>query len=135
MQTLAIETRARCEFVDITDRVQAALTNLAEGICLVACPHTTAAITINEGYDPDVVRDVLRRLEALAPRDGDYRHAEGNSDAHIKAILVGPSVTVGVSGGRLRLGRWQRLFFCEFDSPRRREVWLHTLTAGREALE
>ena len=127
MKTLRLETHQRTELLDITDQVQAALDGVDEGICLVVCPHTTAAITINEGYDPDVARDLLTAFDTLAPRQGDYRHAEGNSDAHIKVAMVGPTMPLAVSGGRLALGRWQRLFFCEFDGPRRREVWLQVL--------
>ena len=131
LQTLYLATRARSELVDITGRVQTAVDDVAESaLCLVHCPHTTAAITINEGYDPDVARDMLAALDRLAPREGDYRHVEGNSDAHIKASLVGPSVMVALVGGRLRLGRWQKLYFCEFDGPRHREVWLHVLATG-----
>src|SRR5436190_22811867 len=105
MKTFHLETRARNELVDITDRVQQLVDGLSEAICLVVCPHTTAALTINEGYDPDVAGDLLRHLDRLAPREGDYQHAGGNSDAHIKAALVGPSVAVAVSGGRVALGR------------------------------
>src|SRR5262245_60313820 len=88
------------------------------GILQIYVPHTTAGICINEGYDPDVVFDVAHVLQRLVPETGGYRHAEGNSDAHVKAILVGSSVTVPVQAGKLALGRWQEVFFCEFDGPR-----------------
>jgi secondary thiamine-phosphate synthase enzyme len=102
---------------------------------LLHVPHTTAAVTVNEGYDPDVAGDLLRRLEALAPhlRDTDGardRHAEGNSDSHLKAALVGGTVLLPVVGGQLALGRWQRVFFCEFDGPRRRELWVSSPASG-----
>jgi secondary thiamine-phosphate synthase enzyme len=95
---------------------------IREGLCLLFVPHTTAAITINENADPDVVRDLLVTLERLVPRHGDYRHGEGNSDAHLKASLMGFSCQIPVSGGRLALGTWQGIYFCEFDGPRRRQL-------------
>jgi len=96
-----------------------------DGGVLVASPHTTAGVTVNEGYDPDVAGDLLRRLERLAPKDGEGdRHAEGNSDSHLKTAFVGSSVVVPVSGGRLALGRWQRVFFCELDQARERKVFI-----------
>lgn len=132
MATLEIRTRTRCEFVDITDHLTAVLDANAR-LVHVHVPHTTAAITINEGFDPAVADDLLRRLEQLAPhlRDPAGRrdeHAEGNSDAHLKAALLGTSATIAADRGRLVLGRWQRVFLCEFDGPRTREVWVTTLT-------
>ena len=117
-----IQTARRCELVDITKLVGDAVAagKTAEGTCTVYCPHTTGGITINEGADPDVAADILTHLERLVPAGGGYRHAEGNADAHIKATLVGASVSVPIRGGRLGLGTWQKLFFCEFDGPRRR---------------
>lgn len=93
---------------------------VTEGFAVVFAAHTTAAITINENADPDVVRDLLAGLAKLAPEHAGWRHAEGNSDAHLKASLVGPSVTIPVEGGRLVLGTWQGVYFCEFDGPRQR---------------
>jgi secondary thiamine-phosphate synthase enzyme len=124
-QTLEVRTRTRCEVVDVTEEVQAAVdaSGVRDGLCVLYCPHTTAAITVNENADPDVRRDLLAALERAVPNQG-FRHGEGNSDAHAKSSLVGPSVTVIVEGGRLRLGRWQGVYFCEFDGPRRREVWV-----------
>ena len=122
--SLEVSTSRRCQMIDITDMVNrhALAGGCREGICLLWCTHTTAGITVNEGADPDVAADILDRLERLAPRSGGYRHAEGNADAHIKAALIGPSVAMPVSGGRLALGTWQRVFFCEFDGPRSRSV-------------
>ncbi len=112
--------------VDITSRISTAIepAAISEGICLVYSPHTTCGVTVNEGWDPDVQEDVLRHLRELVPRSAAFIHAEGNSDAHLKTILVGVSVTLPVSGGRLQLGRWQRVFLCEFDGPRHRHLWI-----------
>ncbi len=128
MESFEIRTQERTELVEITDRVNADLQrkNIQEGICVVYCPHTTAAITVNENADPDVVHDMLVWLNRSVPQhQTDFRHGEGNSDAHIKSSLVGPSVTLLIEGGRLVLGRWQGVFFCEFDGPRTRQVYLH----------
>jgi secondary thiamine-phosphate synthase enzyme len=126
MQEFTVETGARTDFVDITGKVQEAVERLGaeDGVVVVFVPHTTAAVTINEGADPDVVRDMDRELGKIVPREDGYRHAEGNSDAHIKTSLVGSSEHVLVAGGRLQLGTWQTLWFCEFDGPRRRKVWV-----------
>lgn len=127
MTRLSVKTNAHSECKDITDAVQEVVGALGvrEGWVTVFVPHTTAGITINEHADPDVMRDVLHALDRLVPwRDPAYRHSEGNSAAHVKAILVGSSVRVPVAGGRLQLGTWQGIFFCEFDGPRSREVWV-----------
>ena len=115
--------------VDITDGVAEAIAALGieSGAVLVHVPHTTAAVTVNEGYDPDVAADVLAHLAALVPKSPAFAHAEGNSDSHIKAIMVGSSQPVAVEAGAPALGRWQRIFFCEFDGPRTREVWVTPL--------
>jgi len=133
MHAFTVSTHRRCEFVDITERVQKLVTQaaVAEGLCVVFVPHTTAAVTLNEHADPDVVRDLVADLAARVPHQGDYRHAEGNSDSHIKASLLGNSQTVPISGGRLALGRWQGIFLCEFDGPRTRNVQVQLL-AGSE---
>jgi secondary thiamine-phosphate synthase enzyme len=113
--------------VDITADVQRAVTelNVADGVCTVFVPHTTAGITINENADPDVVADMLSVLDKLVPwASADYRHSEGNTAAHVKSSLVGHSVQVPVRGGRLQFGTWQGIYFCEFDGPRRRKVWV-----------
>jgi len=121
-QTIDVQTKRRTEMIDITARVQESLRGASDGTCVVYTPHTTSAITINEGADPDVCRDIDAALTRLFPREGDYRHAEGNSDAHLKSVIVGSSQTLLVEGGRLLLGRWQSIFFCEFDGPRARKV-------------
>ncbi len=126
-----VPTTGRCEFVDITSQVQKAVTEskINEGIVIVYVPHTTAGITINENADPSVQSDILMHLDEMVPQSGKYRHAEGNSPAHIKASLMGSSVTVFVSGGKLGLGTWQGIYFCEFDGPRTRKVWIKIIEA------
>ena len=112
--------------VDITSSVQKELTKAGtnDGICVVYVPHTTAGVTINEGADPDVCSDILAKLNELVPAHRGYRHTEGNADSHIKASLMGSSVSVIVENGRLVLGTWQKIFFCEFDGPRSRKVFV-----------
>ncbi|SHK41890.1 secondary thiamine-phosphate synthase enzyme [Desulfatibacillum alkenivorans DSM 16219] len=119
-----VSTRSRTEMVDITSRVQDFVREegVQDGAVMVFVPHTTAGVTINESADPDVARDIIMALNILVPGDLDYRHAEGNSPAHIKSSMMGSSVLVEVSGGRLVLGTWQGVFFCEFDGPRTRKV-------------
>jgi secondary thiamine-phosphate synthase enzyme len=120
-----ITTRRRGEIVDITAEVarMVGASGVKEGLCVVYVPHTTAAVTINENADPDVKQDVLAKLAALVPeREAYYEHGEGNSDAHLKTALVGPSVTLIIDGGRLVLGTWQGIYFCEFDGPRERMI-------------
>jgi secondary thiamine-phosphate synthase enzyme len=125
-----LDTTEACEFVDITDGVASIAAEFkGAGAVLVSSMHTTAAVTVNEGHDPDVVDDLLRALAPLAERD-DYEHAEGNSDAHLKVALLGASQMVPVTEGRLRLGTWQRVFFCEFDGPRRQRTVVVTPIAG-----
>lgn len=119
-----VSTGSRTQFIDITDRISEEVrrTGVQNGTCFVFTQHTTAGLTINENADPDVVRDILAGLARLVPPVGDYRHAEGNSDAHIKASLMGFSLTIPVIDGRLALGTWQGIYFCEFDGPRNRHV-------------
>jgi secondary thiamine-phosphate synthase enzyme len=126
MNSITIKTRSRTDFVNIDRLVTASLqeAGLAEGVVTVFVPHTTAGITINENADPDVMDDMEQVLDRMVPWTGGYRHAEGNTAAHVKASLMGSSVQVTVSGGRLQLGTWQSLFFCEFDGPRTRQVWI-----------
>jgi secondary thiamine-phosphate synthase enzyme len=127
---LELKTRARTEFVPLSARIAREAPSLlqGEGSLLVYVPHTTAAVFVNEGADPDVMGDMGRVLDRLIPWDSpDYRHSEGNTAAHVKSVLIGPSVTVPVRGGRLHLGRWQEIFFCEFDGPRSRTVQLQFL--------
>ena len=120
-KSVTIHTTAE-ELRAITREVQAAVreSGVQEGICVVYCPHTTAGLTINENYDPDVARDLLFSLSSLCPDRPEYRHAEGNSAAHLKASLMGSSVTLLIQEGALLLGRWQGIYFCEFDGPRQR---------------
>ncbi|PKL46721.1 MAG: hypothetical protein CVV39_06815 [Planctomycetes bacterium HGW-Planctomycetes-1] len=123
--TFLVSTNKRNELVDITGKVEKALaeSGISEGSVIVYCPHTTAAITINENADPDVVHDILLTLSALIPQNrSGYRHSEGNSDAHVKSSILGCSQTVLISGGQMRLGTWQGIYFCEFDGPRKRTV-------------
>lgn len=123
---LSVKTRLREECVPITALVQGVVKEegVRDGWCLVYVPHTTAGITIQENADPDVIEDFMAGLDRMVPQNAPYQHAEGNSPAHIKASLVGSSVTVFVEEGKLLLGTWQGIFFCEFDGPRHRRVWV-----------
>lgn len=125
MDTFTLTTHQRNEFIDVTTQVRDSLRRqrVSDGLGVIYCPHTTAAITINEAYDPDVVHDMLLWLQRAVPHvQAGFQHGEGNSDSHIKASLVGASATVVVDGGEMVLGRWQGVFFCEFDGPRTRTV-------------
>ena len=124
--SIGVRTSKRCEFVDITAKVRKAVkdSGIMEGICRIFTPHTTAALTINENADPSVRRDIIETLREIAPVSGNYSHAEGNSDAHIKSSLLGHEKNVFIENGLLKLGTWQGIFFCEFDGPRNREVWI-----------
>ncbi len=126
MAEIRIETSSLYEMVDITRKINAEIpSSLSCGICLVYCPHTTAGITVNENADPDVKHDMLEKLDRLIPqRESYYRHSEGNSAAHLKASLTGCSQTLPIRNGRLALGTWQGIYFCEFDGPRSRTVHL-----------
>lgn len=121
-----VRSTRRTELLDITSRVQeiVSATGITSGVCHVYSPHTTSGIIINEGYDPDVARDIEMTLDKLVPRDRNFQHAEGNSDSHIKVALTATSQTIFIENGRLALGRWQAIFFCEFDGPRHRTVQL-----------
>ncbi|MDH7593362.1 MAG: secondary thiamine-phosphate synthase enzyme YjbQ [Methanomicrobiales archaeon] len=125
---IEVGTDTKTQLVDITAIVsdETAKTGVKNGTCFVYMPHTTAGLTINENADPEVARDILTGLARLVPVNGDYRHAEGNSDAHIKASLVGSSLMVPIIDGRLALGTWQALYFCEFDGPRHRHLLIGT---------
>jgi secondary thiamine-phosphate synthase enzyme len=126
LQTLTVRTGSRTEFLDLTRQVQAAVreSGVQEGVCHLFVPHTTAAVTINENADPSVKDDILMVLNKLISDQEPYRHLEGNSPAHIKASLIGPQLTLLISGGRLVLGTWQGVYFCEFDGPRSRRLHL-----------
>ena len=121
---IALNTSQREEFIDITSMINEKVRQSrdASGVCFVFIPHTTAGVTINEGADPDVAKDIAAHLTKLVPEDGGYSHAEGNSDAHIKSVLAGASSSMLVEGGVLILGTWQAVYFCEFDGPRNREI-------------
>jgi secondary thiamine-phosphate synthase enzyme len=133
MEEIRVRTSRRTDMVQITDRVQEIVSRagVPEGAVVLQSLHTTAALTINENADPDVVHDVLGKLDRLVPHEEPfYRHAEGNSDSHLKTSFFGPSLTVIVSGGRLVLGRWQGIYLCEFDGPRERRVAVQLLAAA-----
>ena len=121
---LTVPTKRRSQLEDVTERVQQVVANsgVAEGICYVIVPHTTAGVTINEAADPAVVHDMLNYLDELVPNDASFLHAEGNSDSHIKAALLGHSATVPIEGGELVLGTWQGIYLAEFDGPRPRTL-------------
>lgn len=124
-----LSTHNRTDFVDASGLVAEAASELGvtDGVIVVFNPHTTAAVTINEGADPDVVRDMSVSLDRIVPWQDGYHHAEGNAAAHIKASMFGSSVMVIVKGGQLQLGTWQKIWFCEFDGPRRRRLWVQSL--------
>lgn len=126
LKTLSVRTSSQTEMVDVTSQVQGELnkSGVEEGRLTLYVPHTTAAVTINEGADPAVKADILMVLNQMVPWKADYKHMEGNSPAHVKASLIGPAETVLISGGRLVLGTWQKIFFCEFDGPRNRKLHL-----------
>ncbi len=126
--TINVKTGSRTDMVDITASVQKELSKsgVDDGFCVVYVAHTTAGVTINEGADPAVCHDILSTLNKLVPQNPSYRHMEGNSDSHMKASIMGSSVTVMVENGSLVLGTWQKIFFCEFDGPRSRKVYVKT---------
>jgi secondary thiamine-phosphate synthase enzyme len=124
VKEISVQTNSRVQMIDVTSAVQKALNEekIETGLCLVYTPHTTAAVTINENADPDVPRDILDALDSAVPLRANYRHMEGNSAAHVKSSLVGASELVIIENGRLVLGTWQSIFFCEFDGPRTRKL-------------
>jgi len=129
MITLTVRTTKPVETQDVTSQVQEAVTSagVREGTCVLHVPHTTAGVLVNEHDDPDVMRDLLHHLATLIPQSPAFRHAEGNADAHIKSSIVGCTTSLIVSGGRLVLGRWQGVFFCEFDGPRARTLHVQVI--------
>ncbi|WKZ18937.1 MAG: secondary thiamine-phosphate synthase enzyme YjbQ [Candidatus Jettenia sp. CY-1] len=129
MKKIPVKTQGRAEFIDITVDVNRIVqkSGTQEGVCYVYVPHTTAAVTINENADPSVQRDIISELNKIVPWDGCYSHTEGNSAAHIKSTLVGSSVSIPISDGKLALGTWQGIYFCEFDGPRNREVFVQAM--------
>jgi secondary thiamine-phosphate synthase enzyme len=126
IKQFTIQTSRRNEFIDITAQIQGLVEEVSEGVATIFVPHTTTGITINENADPAVPRDILKKLEELIPQQDNYSHMEGNSDAHIKASLLGSSVRVIIKDGQLLLGTWQAIFFCEFDGPRTRKFYVQT---------
>ncbi|MEJ2627756.1 MAG: secondary thiamine-phosphate synthase enzyme YjbQ [bacterium] len=129
LKELTVKTSSRTELVLIDRQVSQVVkeSGIAEGICLLWVPHTTAAVTINENADPDVVRDILYETEKIVPYQDGYHHSEGNSDAHIKSSLVGPSLSLIIKASKLVLGTWQSIYFCEFDGPRTRRLLVKVL--------
>ena len=129
METINVRSSRQTEFIDITGQVQATVKRLkiSEGVCYVYVPHTTAGVTINENADPSVQQDIIVALGRIVPQEQAYRHGEGNSPAHIKASLMGSSLAVFVESGRLVLGTWQGIYFCEFDGPRSRRIYVKAL--------
>ena len=130
IQEFSVRTRTRTEFLDISAQVSKIVqeSKVQSGMAIVFVPHTTAAVTINENADPSVQHDLLADLNRLIPFAGPYQHSEGNSAAHIKSSLVGPSETLLIDNGRLVLGTWQGVYFCEFDGPRTRKVWVKIIS-------
>ena len=126
METLRLKTGRRTQFVDVTAAVERVVveSGVASGVCYVYVPHTTAGVTINEHADPDVASDLEGVFDRLVPHKGPYRHAEGNTDSHAKAVMVGTSQVIFVEGGKLMLGTWQGIFLCEFDGPRERKIFV-----------
>jgi len=126
MNTIEINTAKRTEFIDITSRVEKIVkdSKIKDGLCVVFCPHTTTGLTINENADPAVQKDIIKHLEELVPTDKGYTHSEGNSDSHIKSSLLGSSLNIIIEDGSLALGTWQGIYFCEFDGPRNRNIYV-----------
>ncbi len=131
---IVVQTKAKEEVQDITAQVNEAIgaLGLGDGLVLLFCPHTTAALTVNEAADPDVREDFRRAFSQMVPNIPFY-HGEGNAPAHVRAALLGPSLLLPVEGGKLALGTWQGVYFCEFDGPRRRRVWVYALVEGDAA--
>ncbi len=123
-KALNVKSKSKTEFIDITEDIRALIkeSGVQQGVCYIYVPHTTAGVTINEGADPAVKRDLIAALNRLVPFEGDYHHIEGNSAAHIKSTLVGSAQIVLIEEGKLQLGTWQSIYFCEFDGPRHRRV-------------
>jgi len=132
METCTIKSKSREAFIDVTSRIQeiVAASGIRSGLCIVHVPHTTAAVTVNEGADPSVQSDILAYLADRVPHRGSYQHMEGNSDAHIKSTLVGVSQVLPVENGKVVLGTWQSIFFCEFDGPRTRRLHVQLVRHG-----
>jgi secondary thiamine-phosphate synthase enzyme len=134
MEVLRVKTGRRTQLVDVTEQVERAVAaaGVVSGVCYLYVPHTTAGVMINEHFDPDVATDLEGVFERLVPRSGPYRHSEGNSDSHAKAVLTGSSQMILVEQGKLVLGQWQGVFFCEFDGPRERKMWVRVMGDARQ---
>jgi secondary thiamine-phosphate synthase enzyme len=134
MDIVRVKTDRRTQLVDVTPKVQRIVSEsgVASGVCHIYVPHTTAAVMINEHADPDVATDLEGVFDRLVPKAGPYRHSEGNTDSHAKASLVGASQMIFVEGGKLALGTWQGVFFCEFDGPRERKMWVKVIREGEK---
>jgi secondary thiamine-phosphate synthase enzyme len=132
METVNVKTQRRTQLLDVTELVRRVVekAGVQDGVCYVYVPHTTAGVIVNEHFDPDVATDLEGVFDRLVPKSGPYRHSEGNSNSHAKTALVGTSQMIFVEGGKLALGRWQGIFFCEFDGPRERKMWVK-LVAGK----
>lgn len=130
LEKVSVKTGSQFDFIDITSQISNIVkkSGVEQGLCCIHVSHTTAGVTINENADPAVPRDIIMGLDKIAPLRGGYRHAEGNSAAHIKTSLVGPSVTVIIEAGRIILGTWQSIFFCDFDGPRNRTVYVKVVS-------
>ena len=130
MEKINLRTGQRTELVDITDKIQKAVaeSKIGDGVCFIFCPHTTAGLTINENADPAVRKDIVNTLNKLIPANAGYAHSEGNADSHVKAAVFGPSLEIFVENGKLALGTWQGIYFCEGDGPRNREVWVKIIS-------
>ncbi len=126
MQKFSVKTNNRTEFIDITAQIRDIIrqNDISSGLVTVFIPHTTAAVTINENADPDVPRDIIHEINKIVPFEANYHHSEGNSAAHIKSSLFGPCETIIFDNNNLQLGTWQGIYFCEFDGPRSRQVWV-----------
>jgi secondary thiamine-phosphate synthase enzyme len=126
LDKISLKTNKRIELIDVTDKVQEAVTKskIKDGICYVFCPHTTAGLTINENADPSVKQDIINALNKIIPVNAGYSHSEGNADSHIKSSIFGSSLNVFIEQGQLLLGTWQGIYFCESDGPRSRELWV-----------
>jgi secondary thiamine-phosphate synthase enzyme len=126
MDRINLKTVKRIELVDITDKIQSIISKskIGDGLCVIFCPHTTAGLTINENADPSVRKDISEAVNKIVPLDANYAHAEGNSDSHVKSSLFGSSLSLFVQEGKLMLGSWQGIYFCEGDGPRSRELWV-----------
>lgn len=131
MKTLKVKTSSRTEMKDVTSEIAKAVaeTGIINGLCVAYVPHTTAAVTVNERVDPDVMLDVSDALSEQYPHEHGWRHSEGNSDSHVKSSVIGPSIAIPVENGRLTLGTWQGVFFCEFDGPRNRNLYIQVVKA------